>query len=116
LPIYYDLNPSNNGSFHDYKDTELLIEATLKEGYELAKKTLRKEMKLLLHMSDYLSDNSSIDKDNLKQMIVENKVSDLELIENGDLLYYRNHLKKTISKQGKSPLLFEGISMNHNIK
>src|SRR5690606_25678358 len=33
LPIYYDLDPSNNGSFHDYKDTELLIEATLKEGY-----------------------------------------------------------------------------------
>jgi hypothetical protein len=49
-------------------------------------------------------------------MIVENKVSDLELIENGDLLYYRNHLKKTIGKQEKSPLLFEGISMNHDKK
>lgn len=113
LPIHYDLNPTYNGSYHDCQDVELLIESTLKQAQELAKATLIKEMALLLIMSDYLSDNSSLEKDDLKQMIHVHKVSDITFVEQGDLLYYRNHLKKAVNKQVKSSLLFEGISMNH---
>src|SRR5690606_20553278 len=95
-----------------------MIEATLKEGHELARETLKKEMNLLLIMSDYLSDYSSLDKQSLKQMILEHKVSDVELLEHGDgdLLYYRNHLKKTMAKQEESSSLFEGVSLNYQKK
>lgn len=116
LPLYYDLDPNNNSSFHDYEEVETMIEATLKEGHELARETLKKEMNLLLIMSDYLSDYSSLDKQSLKQMILEHKVSDVELLEHGDLLYYRNHLKKTIAKQEESSGLFEGVSLNYQKK
>ncbi|HAI19809.1 MAG TPA: hypothetical protein DCM10_18365 [Xanthomarina gelatinilytica] len=116
MPLYYDLDPNNNSSFHDYEEVETMIEATLKEGHELARETLKKEMNLLLIMSDYLSDYSSLDKQSLKQMILEHKVSDVELLEHGDLLYYRNHLKKTIAKQEESSGLFEGVSLNYQKK
>ena len=49
-------------------------------------------------MSDYLSDNRCMNKEMIKEMIGEyaKSFSENELIENGDLLFYRNHLKERI--------------------
>ncbi|WP_417237910.1 AAA family ATPase [Bizionia sp.] len=115
-PIFYDLNPNINEYYHDFRKVELQIESVLKQGQELAKTTLMKEMTLLLKVSDYLSDHSSLEKDVLQQMIKEYKVSKVEFLENGDFLYYRNQLKKTLSKRAMSSTLFERVSMNYNNK
>ena len=73
LPLYYDLSTINNHAIHDVEAVELQIQESIKKGYELAKETMQKEMRLLLIMSDYLSDNSSIEKDVLEKMIQTNK-------------------------------------------
>ncbi|MFG6685276.1 hypothetical protein ACGK9U_01740 [Mariniflexile sp. HNIBRBA6329] len=115
IPMFFDLDSANNDSYHDCNDVELLIKETLKEGYELAKCTLIKEMKLLLTLSNYLSDHSSIDKLALEKMIKKYKISEVELINNSELLYYRNELKSKISSDlsSISKELFNTISLNH---
>jgi hypothetical protein len=115
IPMFFDLDTTNNDSYHDCNDVELLIKETLKEGYELAKCTLIKEMKLLLTLSNYLSDHSSIDKLALEKMIKKYKISEVELINNSEFLYYRNELKSKISSDlsSISKELFNTISLNH---
>jgi len=93
----------------------------IQNAFYLAEKTLKEQQALLLKMSDYLSDNRCMNKEMIKEMISKyaESFSENELIENGDLLFYRNHLKeiiKTISNNNNKAFdnfskLFE-ISLN----
>lgn len=113
LPIYYNLDATDALAIHDVKAVELEIQETMKKGYSLAKETIEREMNLLLTMSDYLSDHSFIEKENLKQMIQSHKISEVEFLENNDHVYHRRHLKKAISESNnKTPITFEGICLN----
>ena len=71
----------------------------LQNSLSLAEKTLKDQQILLLKMSDYLCDNRCMNKEMIKEMIgrYAEFFSENELIENGDLLFYRNHLKKKFS-------------------
>ena len=117
LPIYYNLDATDALAIHDVKAVELEIQETMKKGYSLAKETIEREMNLLLTMSDYLSDHSFIEKENLKQMIQSHKISEVEFLENNDHVYYRRHLKKTISKsKHQESVTYERVCLNKNCK
>jgi hypothetical protein len=81
---------------------ELLI-----EGMRLAETTLNKQEVLLLRMSDYLSDNRSMDTGQIMKMIDQYaRGFDMHgIIKNNDFLFYRNHLKKKVSKLDMKPVV-----------
>ena len=115
LPIYYDLDATNNQAIHNVHDVEFEIKETLKKGYALAKETIEKEMKLLLQLSDYLSDHSSIEKEELKKIIQSYKVSDVQFLDTHDEVYYREHLKKSLSNNLNQRLTrLDDICLNYN--
>lgn len=71
-------------------------EELLSKAEELAQQTLEKQKLLLLKMADYLSDNRSANKATVRKM-VEKYAIDFslgEVVENGQHLFYREHLKK----------------------
>lgn len=73
---------------------ELIIKAE-----ELADQTLNKQKKLLVYMADYLSDYRSADKNKIREFI-ENYAVDFDLntiVENGENVFYRKHLKGLIN-------------------
>ena len=74
-------------------------EAWLAAALELAEKTLQKQEKLLLKIADYLSDNHSIDKEQIKKMLSKYASNfDMDsIIENGDHLFYRRYLKEKVA-------------------
>src|ERR1035437_1962882 len=76
------------------KEAQELIQNAL----SLAENVLKEQLTLLLKMSDYLCDNRCMNKEMIKVMIRKHakSFSENELIENGDLLFYRNHLKERI--------------------
>jgi len=98
LPISYSIPSSGiNDSYHNYEPIEEEIKNTLEQALDLARKTLLKEKVLLLKMSDYLSDNRMIKKEEIEAMVNKNVFVQINFIKNGDLLFYRNHLKNMVS-------------------
>ncbi len=99
LPISYSIPiKENNEAYHNYEDVENDIKQTIEEAKQLAELTLKKEKGLLLELSDYLSDNRMLLKKDIRS-IVENKITEkVEIIENGEHLFYRKHLKQQIQK------------------
>ncbi len=71
----------------------------IQNALSLAEKTLKEQQLLLLKMADYLSDNRCMSKDTIKEMVgkYSKSFSKNELIENGDLLFYRKHLKEKMA-------------------
>ncbi|MDA3905142.1 MAG: hypothetical protein PF484_03615 [Bacteroidales bacterium] len=73
-------------------------EKWLKSAKELAEATLKEQEPLLIKMADYLSDNRIMTKEKIKYMI-KNYARNFDLdtiIENGDRIFYRNHLKDKV--------------------
>ncbi len=98
LPINYDIpNSQENNSYHNYKPIEEDIKQMIIQALELAKKTLKKEKHLLLAMSNYLSDNRLLYKHEMEILINKHISSPINFITNGELLYYRKHLKKAVN-------------------
>jgi peptidase M41-like protein/ClpA/ClpB-like protein len=95
-------------ALHD-PDNEINTQAKelLIEGMRLAETTLNKQEVLLLRMADYLSDNRSMDTGQIRKMIDQYaRGFDMHgIIENNDFLYYRNHLKKKVSKLDMKPVV-----------
>ena len=100
LPASYNVkDPQTLFQLHDVTNkVNEEVEIWLKSALDLAEKTLREQEVLLLKMSDYLSDNRSMTKDQTREMLHKfaTNFSMNELIENGDCLFYRNHLKKRV--------------------
>ena len=97
LPISYSIPTEDNFSYHNYESAEREIKQAVEQALELAKSTLKKERKLLLAMSDYLCDNRMLKKQEIEKLINANISNQINFITNGKLLYYRNHLKKTVA-------------------
>jgi len=75
-------------------------EVWISKAMSLAEKTLKEQEVILLKMADYLSDNRQMNKQQCFQLL-ENYARNFDLdtlIENGDLLFYRNHLKKKVQE------------------
>ena len=115
LPISYALPGSGSEeSYHNYKPIEEEIKNTIEQALDLARITLLKEKTLLIKMADYLSDNRMLKKDEIEVLVNKYATTSVSFIKNGDLLYYRNHLKKLVSKTKQGMLIetIEGISLN----
>ncbi len=97
-PISYSL-PFPNGieTYHNFQTVEEEIKEAIEQGLELAKATLTKEKKLLLAMSDYLSDNRMLKKPEIEELINTHISKPISFITNGENLFYRNHLKKSVA-------------------
>ena len=106
LPASYNVkDPQTLFQLHDVNNkVNEEAETWLKSALDLAEKTLREQEVLLLKMADYLSDNRSMTKVQTKEMLYKfaANFSMDELIENGDCLFYRNHLKKRVLSFRKS--------------
>lgn len=87
-------------TFHRLNDT---AEEWLNKALELAENTLQEQEVLLLQMADYLSDQRRMDKEQMRDILGKYAVNfDVNsLIENGDLLFYRKHLKNSIERLKK---------------
>ena len=114
FPISYNISKDDNFSYHNNNSVEEEIRQSIEQALDLAQTTLKKERKLLLAMSDYLSDNRSLKKQEIENIINENISNQMDFITNGELLYYRNHLKKLVgdSKTEKKELYHNAISLN----
>lgn len=79
------------------------VMAMLKAAELLAEQTLEKQRVLLLRLADYLSDKRAISKNRLIDMLAKYAVgfSVDDIIEDADLLFYREHLKSLVSKIDK---------------
>ena len=102
VPAAYHTKHHNTRFYlHDINNTiNNQAESLLKSAMKLAEDTLNKQKTLLLKMADYLSDNRSMSKDQIKEMVqlYARDFSIDEIIENGDHLFYRNHLKSAVAK------------------
>ena len=92
-----------NSSFSIFDlDDEINGEALrwLEAGKELAEKTLKANKALLLEMSNYLSDNRLMEKEQIKEIVLKhaNSLTEDELIENADHLFYRKRLKESVKE------------------
>lgn len=89
----------------------------LETGKELAEKTLKANMILLLEMSNYLSDNRLMEKEQIKEMVIEhaNSFKEDQLIENGDNVFYRKRLKESINEIHCTEELTERIAVEFSL-
>lgn len=96
-PIKYSIPiKEENDSYHEFGAVEEEIKIAIEEAKLLAEKTLKSEQKLLLSLSDFLSDNRMLRKNDIKRFVEKAISSNLDFIEDGDYLFYREHLKKQI--------------------
>ncbi len=82
---------------HD-KSIDSEAETYLKDAFGLAENTLLKQKLLLLKMADFLSDHRKMEKQQIREMLIKYAIDfdEAELIEDGRLLFYRDHLKKSV--------------------
>ncbi len=102
IPGAFDVKAVETKYFLHDEDNELGKKAVslILKALELAEKTLGEQKLWLLKMADYLSDHSQMRKDAILHMAEKYAVNfDLDsLIEDGDFLFYRNHLKAQVSE------------------
>ncbi|MCD6366175.1 MAG: hypothetical protein J7L46_01405, partial [Bacteroidales bacterium] len=121
LPISYSIPiKESNEAYHNYEGVENEIKKAIEDAKQLAELTLKKEKGLLLALSDYLSDNRMLLKNDIRS-IIENKTSEeIDIIENGEHLFYREHLKQQVQKnEVLKPIIphFNNVlSLNKGIK
>ena len=98
-PIKYSIPlKEENDSYHQFVSVEEEIKNAINEAKLLAEKTLKTEQKLLLSLSDFLSDNRMLRKNDIKRFVTKEMTNNVDFIENGDYLFYREHLKNQIEK------------------
>jgi len=101
LPASYQVkNHETNNYLHDENNKiNNEVREWISKAKDMAEKTLIEQKILLLQLADYLSDNRMISKEKIKSLLraYAQGFNDNYIIENGDNLFYRNHLKQKIS-------------------
>ena len=89
-------------SYHDNKGKyNQEVKQLLQQGYVYTENIRLSEKPLLLQLSDYLSDDRMINKDQIEKKVREFgscELRNVAFIEDGDNLYYRNELKNQVRK------------------
>jgi len=90
---------------------------------KLAEDTLREHQTLLLHMANHLSDNRQLIREEIVELLKAHAVNfdTATLIEVGDHLFYRNHLKQKVQQLNapaseRGPLNGERVVLNRKDK
>lgn len=100
-PIKYSIeinDESNNKTYHKIERVEEEIKNAIEEAKILAETTLKTEQKLLLSLSDYLSNHRMLRKSQILPFVEKYVAHPVNCIEKGDLLFYRAHLKKQVKR------------------
>jgi len=118
-PITYETPEiKDNNTYHQIKNIEKEIKAAINEAKKMAINTLINEQKLLLSLSNQLSDKRKLKKEEIENIAKKTLTKNIDFIEHGDHLFYRNHLKtqfKNIVAPQANPHTFENvISLNKN--
>jgi cell division protease FtsH len=110
-------NIFHNFYFNNSNEIEKEAEEIINKGFELALKTLNKEKKLLLELSNYLSDHPFIKQKELEIIINKFISKKVSFITDGSNLFYRNHLKKTYKELKTNSIISEStaICLNKDI-
>jgi ATP-dependent Zn protease len=107
-------------SYHHFSDVEEEIRTTVDEAKLLAEITLKNERNLLLSLSDFLSDNRMLRKNDIKRLAENHLSRSIDFIEDGGYLFYREHLKRKVQKYiASKPSQFHSdnvISLNKTYK
>ena len=107
LPAAYQVKDQDTNNYlHDENNViNDKVQEWISKAKELAEKTLIKQKVLLLQMADYLSDNRMISKEKIKTLLktYAQGFNENDIIENGDNLFYRNHLKQKVSDIENTP-------------
>jgi hypothetical protein len=124
LPAAYHAKDWNTRNYLHDKNGELCNEAEIwiSKAMSLAENTLKEQEQLLLKMADYLSDNRQMTKlqtNAMFQKYAHNFSLDI-LIENGNLLFHRSHLKQKVAKlesvkERKPALVSHDFSLNKKV-
>ena len=117
LPIQYAISNMEENAYHHADEIEEMIRSMIEKGLELATKTLKKEKAFLLALADYLSDNRMIKQEEIKAIYQKTASQQIELIEKGDHLFYRDRLKEQIydsKNETQNTETFEEVSLNKN--
>lgn len=113
-------SPSTNDTVFD-NDYRLNHEVQdwIAKALKLAEDTLLEQQTLLLHMSNHLSDNRQLNQSEIVELLKQHAVNfdPATLIENGDNLFYRKHLKQKVQQHvatasEKGPLSGERVVLN----
>jgi cell division protease FtsH len=123
LPASYQVkHHETNNYLHDENNSiNNEVREWIKSAKELAEKTLKEQETLLLKMADYLSDNRMMLKEKIKELIqiYSPNFDESNIIEKGDDLFYRKHLKQKISELTSIPnvQLIDSVefSLNKNV-
>jgi hypothetical protein len=121
-PIKYALTAFEEKEvYHQFTGVEDEIKEILEQARKLAESTLKKEKKLLLVLSDYLSDNHMLRKHKIELLLEDSISENIDFIESGDDLFYRKHLKQQVKncqvpKPFNHPRFNNAISLNKKQK
>jgi ATP-dependent Zn protease len=85
----------SNNYLHHISECENEISTHLQEAYNLAEKTLQKEKKVLLVLSNELSQKSKLEKDEIEQLIKKHAINSSSINIPHD--YYRQKIKAQLS-------------------
>lgn len=116
--------PTTRDQLYDH-DRRLNREAQdwIAKAAKLAEDTLRAQQSLLLHMANHLSDHRQLNRDDIVELLKKHAVNfDADtLIENGDHLFYREHLKQKVQQLNapaseRGPLNGERVVLNRKDK
>ena len=123
LPASYQVkHHETNNYLHDENNSiNNEVREWIKSAKELAEKTLKEQEALLLKMADYLSDNRMMLKEKIKELLLtySPNFDENNIIEKGDNLFYRKHLKQKVSELAAIPnvQLVDSVefSLNKNV-
>jgi len=122
LPASYQVphTHTNNNLFDIDNKVNQYAKNLIEQAEKLAFQTLKQQESLLLQMANYLSDNRVLRKDKIKDFIIKytKDYNVSNIIENGDHLFYRDHLKHKISNlklQGNIQIFGNEFSLNKEL-
>jgi cell division protease FtsH len=117
MPLRYSVSPMTESRYHDIKEIEESIRLHIEKALNLAMQTLKEEQPFLLALADYLADNRMIQKPDIRKIYEETGTKKVELIEKGNHLFYRQHLKnlaeENLDTNNRSKKI-EAIYLNRN--
>lgn len=87
-----------------YRKIENEATALINQAYKIALETLTKEKKLLLEISNHLSENTFLKDTDLEVFIHRYSSDKIEFITDGSNLFYRKHLKQLYQEENEMDL------------
>ena len=99
-----------------YKSLEKEATELINNAYALALETLTKEKKLLLEVSNYLSEHTFLKEADLEDFINTYSSKKIAFIKDGSHLFYRNHLKQLYQQDYDVNAILEGSQICLNKK